>query len=376
MGGSNRVDSRSIAASIVPFLRLPHPQDIYNFIVSGSLCWGIVEMSTHYNTLPTRYNTLPDSTPFIVNSNNSFEGIQTRPRTYRYVNEHTPESREFNINRVPNTRRRAASDPISLRNIPNTRVRAVSAPTFNTIDDYGLTRSNYEYGISDKNWKTLEEYSRIHPDIMSNGNETRLKHFKALKQKIINAYTTKKQAYNKLNQSKIRNTFKLQYPFSLRETYRKSNVTITNNMKKDIKSKLVTLYNTMKLTPREMNPYKQGQKLFINKTGPTVFSIKDDIFMHIKKYKDIKIKYNEIYDLLNKTNTPDYQKLITEISQFRKTLQTLLIDAPLENNVSFFNKILKSIVYRPVKYDLYVLTKLSDKLEDCLILLRQLSNKT
>ena len=48
----------------------------------------------------------------------------------------------------------------------------------------------------------------------------------------------------------------------------------------------------------------------------------------------------------------------------------------LENNVSFFNKILKSIVYRPVKYDLYVLTKLSDKLEDCLILLRQLSNKT
>ena len=102
----------------------------------------------------------------------------------------------------------------------------------------------------------------------------------------------------------------------------------------------------------------------------------NDIFMYIKNYKDIKIKYNEIYDLLNKTNTPDYQKLITEISQFRKTLQTLLIDAPLENNVSFFNKILKSIVYRPVKYDLYVLTKLSDKLEDCLILLRQLSNKT
>jgi len=50
VGGNKRVDSRNIAASIVPFLRLPHPQDIYNFIVGGSLYWGIVEMNNSTNT--------------------------------------------------------------------------------------------------------------------------------------------------------------------------------------------------------------------------------------------------------------------------------------------------------------------------------------
>jgi len=66
-GGSRRVDSRSIAASIVPFLRLPHPHDIYNFIVGGSLYWGIVEM----NNLKSLVN---------LNKPINFTNIQTRPR--------------------------------------------------------------------------------------------------------------------------------------------------------------------------------------------------------------------------------------------------------------------------------------------------------
>jgi hypothetical protein len=73
VGGSSRVDSRNIAASIVPFLRLPHPHDIYNFIVSGSLYWSIVEMNNSTNTSMNNFNNI------IQNDVNSTK-FETRPR--------------------------------------------------------------------------------------------------------------------------------------------------------------------------------------------------------------------------------------------------------------------------------------------------------
>jgi len=113
VGGSSRVDSRNIAASIVPFLRLPHPQDIYNFIVSGSLYWSIVEMN------PTKVRLL-ELAGLLQRKNNEF-------------NINKPPPSNSNSNRLKNTiRKRAASAPLLHVNNPNntvTRSRAISDPT-------------------------------------------------------------------------------------------------------------------------------------------------------------------------------------------------------------------------------------------------------
>jgi hypothetical protein len=111
VGGSSRVDSRNIAASIVPFLRLPHPQDIYNFIVSSSLYWGIVEM----------------------NSAKQRKLAGLLPRNTNEFNINKPPPSNSSSNRLKNTiRKRAASAPLLHVNNPNntvTRSRAISDPT-------------------------------------------------------------------------------------------------------------------------------------------------------------------------------------------------------------------------------------------------------
>ena len=141
VGGNRRVDSRNIAASIVPFLRLPHPQDIYNFIVGGSLCWGIVEMNSAKQKLL------------------KLAGLAGNNKTTsQKFNINKPPS-NFNINGLKKTiRNRAASDPTPLRNNPNntTRKRAMSDPTprsnrnttLNFYKSYNLKNKN---GISQRN---------------------------------------------------------------------------------------------------------------------------------------------------------------------------------------------------------------------------------
>ena len=120
MGGSRRVDSRNIAASIVPFLRLPHPQDIYNFIVGGSLCWGIVEMS--YNNL-------------VVETVKNYDPLNVLQKSRERRGKHSSRNFSSSMNNLIKERQRSASDPTAttIKKRPNntrpnntTRNRAAS----------------------------------------------------------------------------------------------------------------------------------------------------------------------------------------------------------------------------------------------------------
>jgi len=171
VGGSSRVDSRNIAASIVPFLRLPHPQDIYNFIVSGSLYWSIVEMSNSTNSTNSNSNTNHN----LANLNTN----QIRLRANAINN--TTSKKSLNILRE-SARQRAASAPESREfNLDTIRTRAASEPTPNST----------LYGISKNNWKTILN-SKI--DLKSKNSTA-----KKFRNTLLRNYNSHKNKYNKLN---------------------------------------------------------------------------------------------------------------------------------------------------------------------------------